>query len=178
MPNLIRDLINKSIGNLLIVEKTDKRKRNSVIWKAKCICGEYTEITNEQFSKKKKKSCGCLQKNKSDNSAFKALYDRYKYQSITRGYIFELSEEEFKTLTKANCAYCGIEPFQISKNKTEKVLYYYNGIDRKDNNDGYTTTNSVSCCGTCNDIKGQNLTYNEMLEAMKAILKYRENIRG
>lgn len=37
--------------------------------------------------------------------------------------------------------------------ESDKVLRY-NGIDRTDNDKGYTTDNCVSCCGKCNSLKG------------------------
>jgi 5-methylcytosine-specific restriction endonuclease McrA len=42
--------------------------------------------------------------------------------------------------------------------------FLYSGIDRKDNEKGYTEENCVPCCKRCNGIKGEWLSYEEMLE--------------
>ena len=54
------DLIDKRFGRLLVIEKTDKRKNNAVIWKCKCDCGKIIETTTSQLTSKHIQSCGCL----------------------------------------------------------------------------------------------------------------------
>lgn len=56
------DLIGKRIGKLTIVEKTEERKHNSVLWRAVCDCGGERLISSNQFKYKKVKSCGCTRK--------------------------------------------------------------------------------------------------------------------
>jgi 5-methylcytosine-specific restriction endonuclease McrA len=43
-----------------------------------------------------------------------------------------------------------------------------NGIDRIDSNKGYTMDNCVSCCWTCNRMKG-NMTQQNFLEHISKI---------
>lgn len=53
------DLLNKKIGRLTVVEKTDKRtERGRVIWKCLCDCGNIVEKSTSDL--KRSKSCGCL----------------------------------------------------------------------------------------------------------------------
>lgn len=52
------DVTNKRFGKLIAIEPTDKRKRNAIVWKCICDCGEYTEVATVDL--KKTKSCGCL----------------------------------------------------------------------------------------------------------------------
>ena len=49
----------------------------------------------------------------------------------------------------APCSYCG--------RLCDPSIDYYNGIDRIDNNIGYTIDNSVSCCKYCNFAKNDFL---------------------
>jgi hypothetical protein len=42
-------------------------------------------------------------------------------------------------------------------------------LDRKDSSVGYTINNVVPCCSECNEIKGDNLTYEEMVEIAKLL---------
>jgi hypothetical protein len=67
--------------------------------------------------------------------------------------VFELSLEEFLTLTKQNCYYCGAPPGNIQKSDHNNGDFVYNGIDRTDNDLGYTTDNCLPCCKPCNYMK-------------------------
>ena len=66
-----------------------------------------------------------------------------KHGAKRRNISFELEDEYAMALTDESCFYCSIET-------TEE---HRNGIDRLDNTVGYTISNCVSCCGTCNFMK-------------------------
>lgn len=80
-----------------------------------------------------------------------------KYARIIRNYK-ESAEERFLGMTLSymrilylfsqNCYYCDSEP------STQYANLVYNGIDRVDNSLGYSKENTVSCCPTCNRMKG------------------------
>lgn len=63
----------------------------------------------------------------------------YKRNAPKRGLAFELTFEQFKVMFEGNCHYCGDHSCR--------------GIDRVDNAIGYTVSNSVGCCATCNKMK-------------------------
>jgi hypothetical protein len=90
------------------------------------------------------------------------LIYRYKNDARLRGLEFSLTKEEFLTLTKSNCFYCGTEPKQIHRRTRSPVPYVYNGIDRLNNKIGYIPDNCVPCCGICNVAKN-----NRTLEEFK-----------
>ena len=50
------NLLNQQIGDLLVIEETNKRKNKSVIWKCQCKCGNI-----EEFSTKELRSDGIIQ---------------------------------------------------------------------------------------------------------------------
>jgi len=89
-------------------------------------------------------NCETCRKNcrKSGLSEHKKEYTQIK-NAIQRNVEVKISNTEINKLINSECYYCGI--FVID-NK-------YNGIDRKDNSDGYTNENSISCCGDCNYLK-------------------------
>jgi len=66
-------------------------------------------------------------------------YDAYRKRAKKKCIAFELSKSRFCKLRSKKCTYCGIEKC--------------NGIDRYDNDLGYTTQNAVPCCKTCNYMK-------------------------
>lgn len=81
------------------------------------------------------------------------LFYNYNKNAKHKNREFDLSLEDFKKLTSSNCYYCNSIPSQIMKIKEVKSTwghYFYNGIDRIDNEIGYTKTNVVSCCKFCN----------------------------
>ena len=85
----------------------------------------------------------------------------YKYSAKRRNYTFELSEDQYYTLIKENCYICG--------KKTDEN--HTNGIDRFDNEQGYTFHNSNACCGQCNIMKKEM----DYFDFMKKLEKIYEN---
>lgn len=63
----------------------------------------------------------------------------YKESAEKRKLIFNLNIEQFYSILKNTCTYCGAK---------EKI-----GIDRVNNKIGYIIENCAPCCGTCNFIK-------------------------
>lgn len=77
---------------------------------------------------------------------------------------WDISFECYDELIQNPCHYC----FN-SLHKETGV-----GLDRINNNIGYNLNNVLPCCGSCNKIRGDNLTVEEMEIAMKAILEFRK----
>ena len=97
------------------------------------------------------------------------LYTQYISGCKRRNIYWELTPEYFSKLTKQDCAYCGVPPLQKMRG------YTYNGIDRKDDDMGYTDCNTVPCCGECNFIKGCRLTFDEMKAIGKTLAILRKS---
>lgn len=145
-------------GRLTVVRYIGKRAGYH-IYLLRCDCGKEME---QRWRPQDRQSCGCLraEKCKTHNHAkryepgeanFNRLLGQYKNGALRRGLSFELTEEQFKILTKSDCAYCGAVPSMVGGfNKASFGTYIYNGIDRVDNKLGYTVANSVACCNMCN----------------------------
>ena len=69
-------------------------------------------------------------------------FKAYQLGAKKRHYDFKISLEAFTSIVTESCFYCG-------QHKEGEV----NGIDRLDNNIGYTLENSRSCCEMCNHMK-------------------------
>ena len=54
------DLLNQRFGRLKVIEMTNKRKNNSIVWKCICDCGNVCEKTSCSLVSGKCLSCGCL----------------------------------------------------------------------------------------------------------------------
>jgi hypothetical protein len=89
---------------------------------------------------------------------------RYSSFRARMGDKVQLTREEYCDIFKADppCIYCH-----------SKIRGIGSGLDRINNSKWYEVSNVNPCCGTCNDIRGDNLTVEEMKAAMKAILDYR-----
>ncbi len=137
-------------------------------WLFKCDCGKEITVDKNSVLKGLTTSCGCF-KSEISSKTFKdinskkeiikgleatnRLYDSYKRGAEKRNYIFEISKEEFIKLASDNCHYCNRLPEQKSYNKPKTDYIIYNGLDRVDNNLGYTLDNTVTCCMHCNRAK-------------------------
>jgi len=148
------NLINERFGKLIVRSLGEQRgPKGLTIWNCLCDCGNECSVRSDLLTSGKTKSCGCLRKLPEGVGSFNSLLLRYKRQAADRGYSFELDEKQFLDLVKKNCYYCGIEPQQEQKAKGSNGKFIYNGIDRLDNDLGYTTDNVVACCKSCNRAK-------------------------
>lgn len=159
------NLLGQKFYRLTVVERIANGPRGVVRWRCLCDCGVETEVRTAQLRDGTKKSCGCLLKDvlharaKPGRGGFSAAYACYRFTAKNRGFAFELSREAARRLMLQNCAYCGAAPSNVAKAngcslRTQEVsTFIYNGIDRVNNDLGYTPENCVSCCSTCNRMK-------------------------
>jgi hypothetical protein len=77
----------------------------------------------------------------------------YRGAARKRGFVFELSRDQFVKIILEDCWYCGRPPQTTWRKTKRESAPNLNGIDRVDNAKGYTVENSVPCCGPCNRAK-------------------------
>lgn len=63
---------------------------------------------------------------------------------------WDLSLDQYIELVTSDCYYCGLAPQQTPKGVCMAPNLKRNGIDRKDNTQGYLFPNCVPCCSFCN----------------------------
>ena len=86
----------------------------------------------------------------------------YQPKCIEKDYISTdikiICENDFYKIIDNKCYICG------KKNKMDESYnnIHKNGIDRFNNTEGYTLTNSKSCCSTCNYMK-KNYEYENFI---------------
>ena len=89
--------------------------------------------------------------------ARKGIYLQYKSGAAYRSVPFTLTFDEFVKLIELPCYYCGQPPSNTFRpGRFEDEISIYQGIDRENNEQGYTRSNSVPCCITCNNMKKNN----------------------
>lgn len=137
-----KNLVGKVFGDLTVVSSAGfrfvgKDNRRSYLWNCLCACGKTVERSTSTLCGRKELNCGCKTKiSKHVVSKEETKYKSYKRKAESRDLEFELSFDDFYRLIHGSCFYCGVSGLI--------------GVDRKDNDVGYTKENSVSCCKVCN----------------------------
>ena len=154
------DLTGVRFNRLLVKEFAGMRKGKNT-WKCLCDCGREKLVWSNNLRNRNTQSCGCLAKDRTAKSLrfdpgvnnFNSLLYNYKRSATRRGHNWVLTEQECAVLFKMDCHYCGRPPTRARHEPRSYGAYIYNGIDRLDNDIGYTLSNTVPCCYTCNHAK-------------------------
>lgn len=181
-----KDITGEKFGRLMAIKRVGSNPKNKLAkWLCKCECGKEKIVEGHYLRRGSTKSCGCLNTEtvtmmnkkralKPGLANMRELIKGYKASAKRRGIEYNLTEEQFAEITKKDCYYCGGKPKNKSDNKECNGSYVYNGIDRIDNNKGYTIGNIVPCCHICNGAKCK-LTLQEFRDWIKRlILNYKE----
>jgi hypothetical protein len=153
------------VVNLLPPGKTGK-PRKYLVKCPQCL----SEATMMVQNIRKSNSCGCLKRDSHSwkrkgalsmpwklpegEASFNSLFYRYKKSAEKRKIEFLLNKLQFRDMVTQPCHYCG----DCCSSKNLNTVRYngvfsYTGIYRKENNKGYTPSNSIPCCKTCNFMK-------------------------
>lgn len=157
----------------LIVTTNDPKKK---AWKWEVSCPNCETKTWKFTSTLMKLKYPCKRcydnslKRHDDLPARKQAYRSLCSNAKSRGYEVNLSFDEFLELAKQNCYYCDEEPKERPGPKTWQAKAKLNGIDRQDNTQGYTKSNSVPCCAQCNWAK-KDLSMKEWEKWLQRIRK-------
>jgi len=163
---------------VLSYEGTTKNKSNTKsysLWRCRCDCGK-EQIKRRDVLLKSKMCKDCANKLKGEKyslpfgeAAFNSLYsNNYKRRAKKHNIYFDLTKDQFRNLVKQNCFYCGALPSQMAHYLNQNGEYIYNGIDRVDNDEGYTIDNCVACCKKCNYMKKAS-DFQEFVSHIKTI---------
>lgn len=101
-------------------------------------------------------------------AAKRQIFRGYRRHAGNLKLSFKLGFEKFIALCESPCHYCGSMPGNIAMNYYGHGDWTYNGIDRKNNDLGYTVQNTVPCCRICN--RGKNsMPYKEFLKYITTV---------
>lgn len=145
-------------------EKVKESKKNYAIKnkeKLKIYRRQYNLKNKERLNEKRRKNR--IKIIKIIKSPLEKRYTAYVCNAKNNNRYFSLTFDNFKELIAGKCYYCGI---------SNKI-----GIDRKDNQIGYTKENSVSCCWTCNKLKG-TLNDKQFLNACMSVVNHLSSDRN
>lgn len=153
------DRSGQKFGRLTAINCVGLNKQQEALWECRCECGGEKIVPGAYLSNGSTRSCGCLRKNVNrkwpqSESQARHRFGHYQLVSEKADREFLLSFEQFLSLCKSNCFYCGQPPGAgVTRTGTAKS-YALNGIDRVDNKIGYRIENCVPCCELCNRFKG------------------------
>lgn len=150
----IRDLMGQRFGMLTVIGHD-----GSDGWVCLCDCGGSSTPSGGNLKAGKTRSCGCGQRAPGRSRShpgkptwLSQLWQEYTNGAKRRGYGFDLTIDQVEIICKQNCFYCGSPPALREKSLVWGGMIV-NGIDRKDNSQGYTVENCVPCCSICNVMK-------------------------
>ena len=153
----LKDLKGMKFGKLTVLNQGPYKTtgRNRVTWDCMCECGNKHNVSASNLKGGNVKTCGCGFKLPKGEASFNRVLNHYKQNSKRRGYSFDINKSDFRNMIVSNCYYCGQEPSMVQKPaKGNNGGFIYNGIDRIDNDLGYSVANCVTCCNICNKAKG------------------------
>ena len=186
---LRHDYTGEIVGYLKIIKRIENQSIEKIVrvyWECMCVCGK-TITTTSRNLRRGQKSCGCRSKSTRfsktlstiDGVLSRIMY-HYKQHAAHRKLSWELSREETLNLFRKRCYYCGGEGRQLP-NYLIKLLpeeyknFKINGIDRADNDIGYTIKNSTPCCSICNRAK-LDLSKENFLSWIDELIKFRKSV--
>ena len=130
---------------------------------------KWTELNKERKSLSNKvyytnNKTNILSYQKKIRNTPKRKFSQGKKSALERDLEWKLTFDEYKDIICNSCHYC----------KTSLEGWGGMSLDRINNSAGYILTNVLPCCGTCNNMRNDFLTVEEMEVAMAAVLKLRE----
>lgn len=188
---IVGESLGQKFGKLAVLELIEYRltpgRARVPIVKCRCECGEERTVSLWDLRSGKTKTCSLNHPHYEDRSmpAFNNIYEHsYKGRAIKAGLEFTLTREEFRAITQQDCHYCGAPPSGTSHRGVQKKRgvtvtgnhlsqYIYNGLDRKDSQQGYTMENVVPCCGVCNHAK-HTMSYRDFIEWLDRVANFRK----
>jgi hypothetical protein len=175
-----KDYAGQTFNDLTFLEPTEHRRRNRILWKLKCVCGNETMKVAVDVIRGVTKSCGCKTSELRAEAGRKSRKLDPKISSARsiwrRVYNDGCDFETFLILSQQPCTYCGSLPHRIhnvydidKRNpKIEEADFIYNGLDRIDNSKGHLPSNVVPCCTNCNTMK-MSLSVDAFIDHIKLI---------
>lgn len=171
--------VGEIIGDLTIISYLHSTRNKKRVYSFKCVCGgERIAIISNIINSKYKCCINCAAKRGkrgiqnllpdglgAKRHVINAIKQSAKYRDIK----YNLTEDEAIFFISKNCYYCDDPPKSIVKEGSKYTgIFYYNGIDRVDNNIGYEKSNCVTSCYQCNIAKS-TLSKQEFLDKIKKI---------
>jgi hypothetical protein len=87
------------------------------------------------------------------------------HSAMLRKYTVEIEPNDYNQVVNNPCYICGKPPCYDT---ADMNMVHFNGVDRVNNDGGYTLNNVRACCTTCNFLK-RNYTFDAMMQKLAQI---------
>lgn len=114
------------------------------------------------YYQRSKNNYGPKERRRKYRSQTECRFTKGRYNALVRGWSWDITYDQYKDIAVAPCFYCG-----------KSTISSGHGLDRKDSLKGYYLDNVVACCKSCNRIKCNYLSFEEMQVAMLAVTNFR-----
>ena len=174
------DMTAMRVGSLTVLGPASSKKEYGTFawfWHVHCsLCNGYSVVSGKLMRRGTYKSCGCNrtpQRFLNGELAVQAIFRQYRNDAIERELKFTLSRRDFVKLISKSCFFWGAKPRIGKVGLAERDSFAANGIDRLRNDKGYSASNCVPCCTSCNKMKQayQIESFLERLEMIHSRLK-------
>lgn len=170
-------------GRLTVIKRVEKPSHIGIsrdsFWFCICNCGAERIIAGGDL--KRNKSCGCIRKHVTVESAYLGVASNIYRARYSDG---NISFEQFLELSQYNCFYCNIPPsnkhapYKTNVGSTpfaaKHGIFIYNGLDRINQEMPHDIDNVVACCKKCNLMKRNN-SQHDFIQHIRAIFN---NLNG
>lgn len=174
--------VGETFGSLTVIGEAYIKGKKGYYSKVRCTCLKEFDAHHTRLRTGKAFCCiNCSMKRREENrlngtSQLEQAYNHnIRLRSKKNNISYDLTIKEFSEITSKNCYYCNVKPKIYSLSKRRKYRnnepLSVNGIDRVDNTKGYTKSNCVPCCESCNKMKTDS-TLEEFLNKIKIIYKH------
>jgi hypothetical protein len=172
----VKDLTGQRFGKLVVISFVSKgTRKSSPKWLCHCDCGNEKVIAANNLNSGNVRSCSCLSRLEVGLAAKRRVFKEYEKHAIEHNRDFSIDFDSFISICTKPCFYCGANPARSMKKSARKATFngdfLCNGVDRVDNDEGYTILNSVSCCRICNWMK-RHLTKHEFLSHIERVFTH------
>ncbi len=178
---IAEDLTGRTFNRLTVKCRYDAEPNRCVRWLTVCVCGKRVIARTYSLKSGKTKSCGCWRKEsrmlESGACMKNHLLATYKAAAKRRGHVWGLSVGGFFTITQQNCHYCGAAPSERQDSRRYNGGFVCNGVDRKNNVEGYTPENTLPACKDCNRMKG-TMSYENFVAFLKKAGRFQLGINA
>lgn len=155
---MTRDFRGQRFGMVTAVEAVG-RQNKKVVWRCICDCGQEILVRSDKLKEKEQSTRhldhypnGKFMPERPRTNSYVAI-SKYMTGAKRRGIEWLLTYEQAMILLEGDCFFCGAKP-SIVEASTNGVEFVRNGIDRLNPAQDYKVENCVTCCTTCNAMKG------------------------
>jgi len=155
----VYEMVGEKYGKLTVIREhfLEKKHHNGPAYLCVCECGK--EVVKLGLYLRNTQTPSCMSRGYCDREyrLYKYLYSgRVKSPSKRAGYESDISLDDFISLVKMPCHYCGIVGYKTEHDEISDAFVKYNGLDRVDPNIGYFKSNVVTACFACNEAKSND----------------------